>query len=213
MTPTQWQCADRSILAPLVFFTMPPKKFQSQNFQFPVLEHPNIKPLSKGSPLQNTSQLRIHDTPTDIMLSARILARSAPRAAFQRIATSSSTPSTLGRRAASQLSAPARTTPFAHPRSILSQLASKQASPATASARLAVASRRALSSTAARRAGETDDELIAKVESELAYEDGIKDEQPMPTSIRDFLDNSPFTLEDVPGQQDVRLVREFGNEK
>jgi complement component 1 Q subcomponent-binding protein, mitochondrial len=135
------------------------------------------------------------------MLSARILARSAPRVA-QRITSNPST--VLSRRAASQLCAP--TTSFRHPRSVLSQLASRHPVPQ-------LTATRAFSLSAARRAGETDDELIAKVESELAYEDDVKDDTPMPTSIRDFLDNSPFTLEDTPGQQDVKLVREFGNEK
>src|SRR4051794_31041214 len=115
------------------------------------------------------------------MLSVRALARSAPRAALPRLTSSSNT--ILGRRAASQICASARTPSYrlqpsfaSSNSSILSRLAPTQVA-------------RTFTSSAARRAGETDDELIAKVESELAYEDGVKDDLPMPTSIRDFLDN------------------------
>lgn len=40
----------------------------------------------------------------------------------------------------------------------------------------------------------------------------MKDNDPLPASIKDFLDNSPFELEDTPGMQDVILKRTYGNE-
>lgn len=73
----------------------------------------------------------------------------------------------------------------------------------------------AFSTTAGRRAadGETDDELSAKLESEIQIEEEMKAQEQQPASIKDFLDNSPFELIDTPGQEVVKLVRSFGNEK
>ena len=73
----------------------------------------------------------------------------------------------------------------------------------------------AFSTTAGRRAadGETDDELSAKLESEIQIEEDMKAQEQQPASIKDFLDNSPFELIDTAGQEVVKLVRSFGNEK
>lgn len=73
----------------------------------------------------------------------------------------------------------------------------------------------AFSSTAGRRAadGETDDELSAKLESEIQVEEEVKAQEQQPASIKDFLENSPFELIDTPGQEVVKLVRSFGDEK
>lgn len=73
----------------------------------------------------------------------------------------------------------------------------------------------AFSTTAGRRAadGETDDELSAKLESEMQIEEDMKAQEQQPASIKDFLDNSPFELIDTPGQEVVKLTRSFGNEK
>lgn len=72
----------------------------------------------------------------------------------------------------------------------------------------------AFSTTQFRRApaGEVDEELSAKLESELQYENELKDSEPTPASVKDFLENSPFELIDTPGQEDVILKRKFGNE-
>ena len=78
------------------------------------------------------------------------------------------------------------------------------------------ASRAAFSTTINMRApadGETDDELSAKLESEIQIEEDIKSNEQQPASIKDFLDNSPFELIDTPGQEVVKLVRTFGEEK
>lgn len=73
----------------------------------------------------------------------------------------------------------------------------------------------AFSTTVGRRAadGETDDELSAKLESEMQIEEDMKAQEQQPASIKDFLDNSPFELIDTPGQEVVKLTRSFGNEK
>ncbi|KAL2752156.1 hypothetical protein ACRALDRAFT_2114167 [Sodiomyces alcalophilus JCM 7366] len=62
-------------------------------------------------------------------------------------------------------------------------------------------------------AGETDEELAAKLDSELQFEEEVKQNEQVPASVKDFLDNSPFELEDIAGKEDVKLVRKFGDEK
>ncbi|KAK4676045.1 Mitochondrial acidic protein mam33 [Podospora pseudoanserina] len=73
----------------------------------------------------------------------------------------------------------------------------------------------AFSTSALRRApaGEVDEELAAKLSSELEFETSVKEGETLPASIKDFLENGQFELKDVPGQQDVFLTRNFGNEK
>lgn len=73
----------------------------------------------------------------------------------------------------------------------------------------------AFSTTTARRAadGETDDELSAKLESEIQIEEEMTASEQQPASVKDFLDNSPFELVDTPGQEVVKLVRKFGEEQ
>lgn len=61
--------------------------------------------------------------------------------------------------------------------------------------------------------GEVDEELSAKLASEIQFEKDVKENEPLPASIKDFLENGPFTLEDVPGKEDVVLTRTYGNEK
>jgi complement component 1 Q subcomponent-binding protein len=123
------------------------------------------------------------------MLSARSFARAAPRAIGRLAsATSSTTRSSI----ASSLYKP----------STLRIATSVRVSP--------------FSSTSARKAatdGETDDELSAKLESEIQIEEDMKSSQQQPASVKDFLDNSPFELVDTEGQELVKLVREFGQEK
>lgn len=62
-------------------------------------------------------------------------------------------------------------------------------------------------------AGEVDEEISAKLASEIEFEQDVKRNEPLPASIKDFLDNSPFKVEDVPGKDDVILTRDFGDEK
>ncbi|KAM6479021.1 mitochondrial glycoprotein [Trichoderma sp. SZMC 28011] len=60
---------------------------------------------------------------------------------------------------------------------------------------------------------EVDEALSAKLESEIQIEEDIKANEQQPTSIKDFLDNSPFELIDTPGQEVVKLTRSYGEEK
>lgn len=41
----------------------------------------------------------------------------------------------------------------------------------------------------------------------------MKANEQEPASIKDFLNNSAFELQDTPGQEVVKLVRTFGEEK
>ncbi|KAK8055682.1 hypothetical protein PG993_000909 [Apiospora rasikravindrae] len=61
-------------------------------------------------------------------------------------------------------------------------------------------------------AGEVDEELSLKLDSELQFESEMKENEQLPASIQDFLDNSAFELVDTPGKEDVVLKRKFGNE-
>ncbi|KAK1998702.1 mitochondrial glycoprotein [Colletotrichum falcatum] len=73
----------------------------------------------------------------------------------------------------------------------------------------------AFSSSAFRKepAGETDAELVAKLDSELQFEEEVKQNEQLPASVKDFIDNSPFELHDIPGKEEVKLTRSFGEEK
>ncbi|KAI2635759.1 mitochondrial glycoprotein [Hypomontagnella submonticulosa] len=61
-------------------------------------------------------------------------------------------------------------------------------------------------------ASEVDEELSVKLESEIQFEGEMKENEQLPASVKDFLENSPFELQDTPGKEDVSLVRKFGNE-
>lgn len=62
-------------------------------------------------------------------------------------------------------------------------------------------------------AGTVDAELSAKLNSEIAFEAEMKENDAQPVSVKDFLDNGPFEVQDTPGMQDVVLTRTYGNEK
>ncbi|KAI1424205.1 mitochondrial glycoprotein [Xylaria sp. FL1777] len=121
------------------------------------------------------------------MMSLRAAARSAPR--------------TLSRLSSTTI----RQTRIAQPSSLLRTAWAPLRTPQLAAA---------FSSTPLRHApaNEADQELVAKLGSELEFEKELKNSEPPPASIKDFLDNSPFELKDEPGQEDVYLVRKFGNE-
>jgi complement component 1 Q subcomponent-binding protein len=73
----------------------------------------------------------------------------------------------------------------------------------------------AFSTSSARReaAGEGDEELLAKLESEITMENEMKENEGVPTSVKDYIDNGPFDVADVPGQEEVVLTRQFGDEQ
>jgi complement component 1 Q subcomponent-binding protein len=62
------------------------------------------------------------------------------------------------------------------------------------------------------KTAEGDDELVAKLESEIQMENEMKDEGGIPTSVKDYLENGPFEIIDTPGQEEVVLTRKFGDE-
>ncbi|KAI0534747.1 mitochondrial glycoprotein [Xylaria digitata] len=70
------------------------------------------------------------------------------------------------------------------------------------------------SSTPFRQApkNEADQELFAKLESELQFENEMKINEQLPASVKDFIENSPYELKDEPGKEDVYLVRKLGDE-
>jgi len=60
---------------------------------------------------------------------------------------------------------------------------------------------------------EVDEELSAKLDNEIQFEAEVKENEPQPASVKDFLDSGLFEIEDVPGREDVVLRRTYGNEK
>ncbi|KAF2000398.1 regulatory protein-like protein suaprga1 [Amniculicola lignicola CBS 123094] len=68
--------------------------------------------------------------------------------------------------------------------------------------------------SAVRRAeSEGNDELVAKLQSEISMEEEIKDDDDLSSNIKEYLENSPFEITDKPGHQEVVLTRTFGDEK
>ncbi|KAH6615696.1 mitochondrial glycoprotein [Chaetomium sp. MPI-SDFR-AT-0129] len=121
------------------------------------------------------------------MMSLRTLARSAPRTLARASSSlSSRTPSTLLRTT--------RTTPLAARTQQISAFSTTMLRPAA-------------------KKGEVDAEVSEKLASEIQFEKEVRENEPQPPSIKDFLENSKFTLEDVPGKEDVYLRRTFGEEK
>lgn len=125
------------------------------------------------------------------MLSLRTLARSAPRAATRLSGA------TLLRQSA-----------LVRPATLIktSAVSALQQRPAAAASFSTTVSRKAAE-------GETNEELSAKLESELQIEEDMKANEQEPASIKDFLTNSAFELIDTPGQEVVKLTRSFGDEK
>lgn len=54
---------------------------------------------------------------------------------------------------------------------------------------------------------------MAKLESEITMENEMKENEGVPTSVTDYIDNGPFDIVDVPGQEEVVLTRQFGDEQ
>lgn len=61
-------------------------------------------------------------------------------------------------------------------------------------------------------AGEVDDELVAKLDSEISMEEEMKENSEVPQSVREYLENGPFEIQDVEGSEEVVLTRTFGEE-
>ncbi|EGG11860.1 uncharacterized protein MELLADRAFT_101606 [Melampsora larici-populina 98AG31] len=63
-----------------------------------------------------------------------------------------------------------------------------------------------------RSAGQADTELIGRLESEIEYEKEVESTKE-PTWLKTFKADQTFTINDVPGSDEVSLTRTFGNEK
>lgn len=55
-------------------------------------------------------------------------------------------------------------------------------------------------------------QLTAKLESELAMEKQMRDPDSLPSHLKEFLDNSDFELQDIPGKEEVIMTRKHGDE-
>ncbi|KAI9669162.1 MAG: hypothetical protein M1829_005163 [Trizodia sp. TS-e1964] len=60
--------------------------------------------------------------------------------------------------------------------------------------------------------GSVDQELVAKFESELELEQEVNGSHELPPTLKGFLEEGSFKLNDIPGQEEVELVRKFGDE-
>ena len=134
-------------------------------------------------------------------MSLRAAARSAPRTVVSRL--SSSGAATCAARQQS-FSVAARSSP-------LCSAARQQQQRAILGARAGF-STTALRAAKGQGASQMDGELSAKLESELQFEDEIKESEQQPSSVKDFLANSPFELKDIAGNEEVVLTRKMGNE-
>ncbi|MCJ1351710.1 MAG: hypothetical protein MMC33_001694 [Icmadophila ericetorum] len=61
--------------------------------------------------------------------------------------------------------------------------------------------------------GEVDQELSAKIESELQMEKEMRDTEELPPNIKEFLEDETWELKDVAGEEEVTMSRTFGDEK
>ncbi|OCL14072.1 mitochondrial glyco protein [Glonium stellatum] len=67
-------------------------------------------------------------------------------------------------------------------------------------------------SSVIRRQEDVNEELVAKLKSEIAMEEDMSDEENYSTNIKDYLENCPFELEEKPGQEEIVLTRKFNDE-
>ncbi|KAJ4984916.1 regulatory protein SUAPRGA1 [Stagonosporopsis vannaccii] len=56
------------------------------------------------------------------------------------------------------------------------------------------------------------EELVAKIQSEISMEEDMKEDDDLSANIKEYLENSPFEIEDKAGNQEVILSRTFGDE-
>ncbi|ELR03838.1 Mitochondrial acidic protein mam33 [Pseudogymnoascus destructans] len=117
------------------------------------------------------------------MLSLRAIARSAPRAVSRLIVSAA-------RRPAAPISIQSSWMPLR-----------TQAAAAFSTSRMYKAT-----------AGEVDDELVAKLGSEISMEQEMKENSEVPQSVREYLKNGPFEIQDVEGSEEVVLTRTYGDE-
>ncbi|KAH7401531.1 regulatory protein-like protein suaprga1 [Pyrenochaeta sp. MPI-SDFR-AT-0127] len=122
------------------------------------------------------------------MFPLRNLARTAPRSAVR-----------LFTKAARQ------------PPSVLRQTAAFQPAWATSIPRLTASFH--VSTTQRQDSSGVNEELVAKLQSEISMEEDMKEDEDLSANIKEYLENSPFEVEDQAGNQEVILTRTFGDEK
>lgn len=59
---------------------------------------------------------------------------------------------------------------------------------------------------------EVQDALVVKLENELNLEDDVGEPESYSENIKDYLENSPYEVKDVAGQEEVVLTRKYNNE-
>ncbi|KAF2752257.1 mitochondrial glyco protein [Sporormia fimetaria CBS 119925] len=64
-----------------------------------------------------------------------------------------------------------------------------------------------------RQESDVQEELVAKLQSEISMEEDMKEDEDLSANIKEYLESSAFELHDKPGQQEVALTRTFGDEK
>ncbi|KAL6707369.1 Mitochondrial acidic protein mam33 [Coniothyrium glycines] len=122
------------------------------------------------------------------MLALKNLARSAPRSAA-RLSTKAIRPQT----------------------SLLRQSAAFQPAWTAAAPRLTASFH--ASALRKQESSGANEELVAKLQSEISMEEDMKEDEDLSANIKEYLENSPFEIEDKPGHQEVVLTRTYGNEK
>ncbi|PWW80602.1 mitochondrial glyco protein [Tuber magnatum] len=60
--------------------------------------------------------------------------------------------------------------------------------------------------------GQVDEELALKLQTEIDLEKSKEDEAEYPLSVKEYLETGQFKIIDKPGQEEVQLVRRFGDE-
>ncbi|ENI03717.1 hypothetical protein COCC4DRAFT_82394 [Bipolaris maydis ATCC 48331] len=68
-------------------------------------------------------------------------------------------------------------------------------------------------SAARREDSGINEELVAKLQSEIAMEESMKEDEDLSANIKEYLENSPFEIEDQDGNQEVVLTRTYNDEK
>ncbi|KAL9095479.1 MAG: hypothetical protein Q9165_002350 [Trypethelium subeluteriae] len=104
---------------------------------------------------------------------------------------------------------------LAHQTDFTSVSALRRISPLASSWRSSTLPRLNAAFSTSRPRFESDDltqELASKLEKELLLEKDCREQSEYSTTIKDYLDNTDFKLQDVPGQEDVVLSKKHGDE-
>ncbi|PUU81534.1 mitochondrial glyco protein [Tuber borchii] len=75
-----------------------------------------------------------------------------------------------------------------------------------------LAARFSTSFTRFEKLGQVDEELALKLQTEIDLEMTKEDELEYPLSVKEYLETGQFQIIDKPGQEDVQLIRKFGDE-